>query len=426
MTAISKRPSFQLAAEEYQNAIIELSAGDKAPDADAIAKFTTAGNKFQAVVTELSKKYDLPANDNVAPWPGVIPSGEFVRGFIPPDYHVDGIVQAGFIYSVTASSGTGKTAILLLLTALTALGEDLGTREVRKGRALYFAGENPDDVKMRWIAKAHHMEFDPEEIDVHFIPGVFSIPGLFEEVTKSVELLGGVDLIIVDTSAAYFQGADENGNVEMGRHARELRQLTTVAGHPCVLVACHPTKSADQSNLLPRGGGAFIAEMDGNLTCAKVGDGTVKLHWQGKHRGPDFEPVVFEMRTVTAPALKDTKDRDVPTVMASVLDDGAIRSRKQAARNDEDEALLRVEQGASSTTSVADAAGWYVDGKPHKRRAQTCMNKLRKAKLLDYAERKGWTLTASGHSAAVEIKGDRHRAASAAEGISRMVRNNQN
>ncbi|MEI5680653.1 MULTISPECIES: AAA family ATPase [unclassified Mesorhizobium] len=373
---------------------------------------------------EADTRRPAPFNDNrkaAVPFPGIVSSGEFVRGFVPPDYAVDGIIQAGFVYSVTASSGTGKTAILLLLAALTALGRELGHRDVRKGRIVYFAGENPDDVKMRWIAMAHHMGFDPDSIDAHFVAGVFSIAGLFAEVSKAVDALGGVDLIIVDTSAAYFQGQDENGNVEMGRHARDLRTLTTVEGKPCVLVACHPTKSADQSNLLPRGGGAFIAEMDGNLTCARVGDGTVKLHWQGKHRGPDFEPVVFDLQTVTAPLLKDTRGRDVPTVMATAMSDGDVRSRKQAARNDEDEAILRVEQGSTTTSQVAKAADWLVDGQPHKRRAQTALDKLRKSKLVEYVDRKGWKLTAAGNEAAVDIRSERHREKATAEGIAGMI-----
>lgn len=367
-----------------------------------------------------------PANDNKASWPGIISSGDLVRGFVPPDYHIDGIVQSGFVYSVTASSGTGKTAILLLLTALTAQGHELGNREVRKGRAIYFAGENPDDVTMRWIAQAHHLGFNPESIDVHFVPGVFSIPALFEEVSKAVAEIGGASLIIVDTSAAYFQGTDENGNVDMGRHARDLRTLTTVEGKPCVLVACHPTKSAEQTNLLPRGGGAFIAEMDGNLTCAKVGDGTVKLHWQGKHRGPDFEPVIFDLSTVTAPLLKDSKGRDVPTVMASVVSEGDALDRRKAARNDEDEAILRVEQGAKTNVAIADAAGWYdKDGKPHKRRAQSATDKLRKAKLIAYIERKGFVLTGTGNDAALDIRTERHQAQTSAKGVANLLRNSK-
>jgi hypothetical protein len=37
----------------------------------------------------------------------------FLKGFIPPDYLIDGILQRRFIYSLTAPTGGGKTAIAL-------------------------------------------------------------------------------------------------------------------------------------------------------------------------------------------------------------------------------------------------------------------------------------------------------------------------
>jgi hypothetical protein len=53
-----------------------------------------------------------------------------------------------------------------------------------------------------------------------------------------------------------------------------------------VVVLCHPIKNVnDPAQLLPRGGGAFLAEMDGNLTVWKRDDDTVELH-HTKIRGP--------------------------------------------------------------------------------------------------------------------------------------------
>ena len=366
-----------------------------------------------------------PANDNwTAPrWPGIISSGDMVRGFVPPDYHVDGIIQAGFLYSVTASTGSGKTAILLLLAALTGLGENLGDREVRKGRVIYFAGENPDDVTMRWIAMAHHMGFDPEAIDVHFVPGTFGIPALLSRIETDVEALGGADLVVVDTSAAYFQGQDENANVELGRHARDLRRLTELPGAPCVLVACHPTKNAGPDNLLPRGGGAFLAEVDGNLSCVKRDDSTVVLHHQGKHRGPDFKPVPFELRTVTAPGLRDTRGRDVPTVLAAALSDGEAAGRSAEARSDVDEVLLQVERGAGSIADIAASLGWLgQSGNPQKSRVHRALDRLRRGGLVKQDARKGYVLTKAGQEAAVEARHDKHWRASGEAAAEALVR----
>ena len=105
----------------------------------------------------------------------ILSSEEFTRGFVPPDYLWDGILLRGFVYSFTARTGDGKTAVMLALAAAIARGKDFAGREVAKGTVLYFAGENSDDVRMRWIAMAQHLNFDADTIDAYFIPGTFDI-----------------------------------------------------------------------------------------------------------------------------------------------------------------------------------------------------------------------------------------------------------
>jgi hypothetical protein len=122
------------------------------------------------------------------------------------------------------------------------LGRPLGDREIEKGRVVYFAGENPDDVRMRWIAMAHHLDFDPDCVDVHFIAGAFGIAEMFKRIKADVEEIGGADMIVVDTSAAYFNGDDENSNTQLGAHARNLR-APTLPGKPVVYAAFHRTCS---------------------------------------------------------------------------------------------------------------------------------------------------------------------------------------
>ncbi|WP_160168919.1 AAA family ATPase [Bradyrhizobium sp. Ai1a-2] len=203
-------------------------------------------------------------------------SAEFIATFVPPDYAIDGLVQRRFCYSLTAPTGHGKTAVALLISAHKALGLPLGNRDVEPGRVLYLAGENPDDVRMRWIALADKMDFDPETIGVHFVAGVKKLSEIAPRIREEVQRIdGGVSLVVVDTSAAFFEGDEENGNVQAGAHARMMRSLVSLPGGPCVLVMCHPVKNAQQDSLLPRGGGAFIAEVDGNLTCWKT-----DIHWR--------------------------------------------------------------------------------------------------------------------------------------------------
>ncbi|RAS16136.1 AAA family ATPase [Ensifer adhaerens] len=351
----------------------------------------------------------------------ILSSGELVRGFVPPDYFLDGVAQKGFIYSMTAATGTGKTAVLLLIAALAAQGGEFSGREIEKGRVVYFAGENPDDVTMRWIGMAHETGFDLDEMEVYFIRDRFSVPDALEAIREQVEALGGADLVVVDTSAAYFHGTDENGNTELGKHARDLRALTTLPGRPCVMVACHPTKNAGQDNLLPRGGGAFIAEVDGNLTLAKS-DGIIRMHWQGKHRGPDFDPLTIELKTITAPALVDSKGRPIPTVMAQALSTGEARSLAASSRRDEDDALMQIERDSkASLSAIAENLHWRrEDGAVHKDRARRATDKLKRDKLVTYEGRK-WKITPAGFDTLTDIRAERHREQNAAQFAARIV-----
>jgi hypothetical protein len=76
--------------------------------------------------------------------------------------------------------------------------------------------------------------------------------------------------VVVDTSTAYFSGDDENSNVQALEHAKWLRSLSTrIPANPTILVCCHPTKNSGEDALVPRGGGAFLNELDGNLACVK-------------------------------------------------------------------------------------------------------------------------------------------------------------
>ena len=177
--------------------------------------------------------------------------------------------------------------------------------------------------------------------------------------------------MIIDTSAAYFEGDEFNNNVQIGAHARLLRMLVNLPGGPCVLANCHPVKNAAADNLIPYGGGAFLNEVDGNLTCSKD-DAAVEVHWQGKFRGPDFAPITFQVRTVTHQLLKDSKGRLIPTVIAEYLSETGQQELVNVARSNEDKLLEEIARnGKASLMGLAVALGWYVrSGEANKAQVQ--------------------------------------------------------
>jgi hypothetical protein len=336
-------------------------------------------------------------------------SRDFVLDFVPPDYLIEGLLQRRYFYSFTARTGDGKTAVALAAAAHVALGRQLGGRDVEKGKVLYFAGENPTDVKMRWIAMAERMQFDADIIEVYFIEGAFHFKEVAERVRQEVDALGlEFSFIVLDTSAAYFDGEQENDNAQHGDYARRLRALTKLPGGPTVLVLCHPVKNASSDNLVPRGGGAYLAEVDGNLTCLLTGK-VLEVHWQGKFRGINFEPWHFELVEVTADRLKDQKGEKIATVMARPLDDRE-HSKKMAETRNEEEMLLvaMLDNPEASVADLGRACEWLVSrgkdiGKPQKSKVSNKLTELKKAGMVRNTLGT-WELTEKGTKHAEKIK----------------------
>jgi hypothetical protein len=339
-------------------------------------------------------KQDTPYTNDAPPklsGPIIKSSGEFIKGFVPPDYVLDGVLVRSFLYSLTGQTGSGKTCVTLRLAASVALGQMFAGRGTEKCRVLYAAAENPVDVMMRWTALAQHMGFDPDEIEVYFASGAFSLKEKAAQLQAEAQAIGGrFGLVIVDTGPVFFEGEDENNRKQMGDHARLMRNLIEVIpGRPCVVVNGHPVKNATADNLLPAGGGTFLNEVDGNLTCAKR-ESLSEVHWQGKFRGVEFAPMAFLIKTVTHQDLKDKKGRLMPTVICEHVGEQGQEEIKAAGLRDEDE-VLRLVDGDPKITQpdIARALGWKLhNGEPNKVKAARVLQELIKLKLIKLSRRR--------------------------------------
>jgi hypothetical protein len=154
--------------------------------------------------------------------------------------------------------------------------------------------------------------------------------------------------------------------------------LTNPSG-PTILVCCHPPKNANDDNLQPRGGGAAIAEFDGNLTCRRT-DTVTEVHWQGKFRGPDFAPMHFILEGNTTARLKDSGGNQVWTVFAKPVSEQAQEEISRALKSDAAQimAAIRDEPGIS-LADIARRMGWHNKQKlPDKSKAQRRVRALEK------------------------------------------------
>ena len=339
----------------------------------------------------------------VAPKPGPVPGftwqpGDlFGRSFTPPEYCIDGLLLRGYLHGLTGLSNAGKTAIGLSLSYAVASGTPFGDRATAQGKVLFLAGENPEDLRLRvqGLSQFHGSSLHLDQITVAFAR--FDLAPNLPHLRTLAEEAGGFALVVVDSAAAFFSGEDENSNPEMGRYALLLRSLTQLSGRPAVLVLCHPTKHASVEMLHPRGGSAFLNELDTNFSVSRDGE-VVTLGWN-KVRGPAFDPIAISL-VVHKFDLVTNLGSPITTVIASPLADRQIDVLTAAATAEEDRLLdyLRSLPLPPSYGDICAAMQWVTStGKRNSRRVDTVMSRLQSAKLVRKYRGK-WALTAEARS----------------------------
>lgn len=233
-------------------------------------------------------------------------SEDFLADLAPLEYLVDGILPTGVVYSLTGFAGHGKTTLALQFAISIARGEAFHDRETSKGAVLIMAGENPYNVKWQYAAAIAARGLKARELDIHWIQGRFSVAQWSEVVRAKMQQIPNLKLIIVDSLQAFFEGDNDNDNSQMVAMAHKMRELAEIESRPAMLVIAHPAgKTPAKDNLVPRGGGAFLNEIDGNLTVWSQDASQQTLHHSQKFRGAGFDPLEWVMHIHEFPHLAD-------------------------------------------------------------------------------------------------------------------------
>lgn len=314
----------------------------------------------------------------------------------PMEWVIDGLIQRGCLYAMTAVTNHGKTAIGLLMAMSIAVGRRFAERETVQGAVLILCGENPDGFRTRMHATMASMNLERGDVAkiVYVLPQAVPLASAVEQILAEGRALGvEFALVMIDTSVSFFSGDDENDNLQARANAWHQRALTELPGHPAVIAANHPVANADKDSLVPRGGGAYLNEVDSNLTVWADGE-SATLHWVRKKRGPDFDPIPFEYHGKTI----EEHGRKVPTVYAAHITEAREREIARARAEQEDQllrAMLRQPEG--NYVDWANACG--LNGAGGKSQVSRVMRQLQKDGLVkDHRRRK--VLTPAGEKEA--------------------------
>jgi len=319
---------------------------------------------------------------------------EFCREFEPPSYTIEPFLRSSSLYTLTARTGHGKTALLIAAMFAVATGRpDILGLETTRARVAFLTFENPDDVRMRMAVAAYVLNIDLDELfNTIVVLDRRHTPELILAGMNQLAESGAFQLVIVDTYAAFFDGDDPNCARQSGEFMRRLRPFTKVSGNPTVLVAAHPVKNASEDNLIPYGSGAVLNEVDGNLIMWKSqATGFSTLHWQGKLRGADFEPKVFRFEEASSPDVVDARGRQILLPVMRPCDPESAEKREQAEASTD----LALVTAMLADPDGTQAAWGQAIGKA-KSRINSKLAKLEKMKLVEHGLGGKWRVTEKG------------------------------
>jgi AAA domain-containing protein len=248
---------------------------------------------------------------------------------------VAGVLVSGSLYTLTASTGTGKTAFMVTTALAGVTGRDFLGRSVKQGRYAFCTAENPDGVRMRFAVGSFHWNIDQDVVDRDLLISDNRVrpEEICEYLARQAEY-GPFTGVFIDTWQAFFDGRDANNPTEAVNFTKRFRPLTSLPGAPVVVVAAHPNKNASASDLIPSGGGSVLNEVDGNLALAIQPSGLIELGWQGKFRGFHFEPQLFRIEKMFSPDIVDVEGREIgiPLMFPSSAEDAEVRETAIAKR----------------------------------------------------------------------------------------------
>jgi hypothetical protein len=335
--------------------------------------------------------------------PAFLSASDFAAGYQPQRPLIKAWdMKPGWLYSFTAPTGYAKTAISL----------DEAMQLARAGkRVVYLAGENPDEVRARILLMQTKLNLAELPPTLRFADGTFDLNSGMDHVRDEVKAMGGAELIVIDTSPAFqvvAGGAEENSNTEQLCWALLLRQLTKLEGSPAVLALCHPVKRPQNvEDLLPRGGGSFLAEVDGNYASwLTAEDGDRKyfdLTWTGKFRG-SFEPLSYVVEVTTCERLLDPDGNPIRSAWAFRADEQQVeRAAAEQAEDDDTVLMAMADYPGKSLSEWARILDWRMPSGPAKYRVERAIKRLKRHKLVELARDNHYRLTATGKTEAKRV-----------------------
>lgn len=231
--------------------------------------------------------------------------GDVLRlGLKPISWLVRDYLESDALALLFGDPSAGKSFVAIDLACCIATGTPWHGHDVTQGAVFYIAGEGQNGLHRRFAAWAKHNAIDLSEAPL-FVgdrPTQLCKDEEAGSIAHTIESMADTfgtrpALIVIDTVARNFGGADENSTQDMGAFIANIDGLlrSRDLGRPTVLLV-HHSGHGDKSRA--RGSSSLKGALDAEYSLTKDDSDVIRLQATKMKDAPDPAPLAFMLQTV--------------------------------------------------------------------------------------------------------------------------------
>ena len=235
-----------------------------------------------------------------------LPVGEMISQPKPISWLIKGFLETDSLALMFGEPACGKSFVAIDMACCVATGKPWHGQEIkRQGAVFYLAGEGINGLSRRFKAWEMQNQTSLANAPIYVSKASASLYDassavqVCQAVEQIIEQNGGLvpSVVVVDTLARNFGGADENSTQDMNQFVRHLDEHFRAKWGCCVLVV-HHTGVGNQDRA--RGNSALKAALDAEYAVKKTDD-TLKITSKKMKDADEPDPKEFNLKVVELP-----------------------------------------------------------------------------------------------------------------------------
>lgn len=289
------------------------------------------------------------------------------EGLKPIQWLVRNYVEADSLALMFGDPGCGKSFAAIDLACCIATGTPWHRNKTTPGAVFYIAGEGQNGLARRFAAWSQHnsVSLAAAPLYVSRRPAQLCSATAAAEVANAVQELEDASgqtpaLIVIDTLARNFGGADENSAQDMGAFISNLDTFLRASWEATVLVV-HHSGHADKSRA--RGSTALKGALDAEYSLTKDDTGVVRIEATKMKDAEQPPPLAFRLDTITLAGLEDEDGQPVTSAaLSSVTHVPPPRAGKTGRGKNQSMALSLLAELLAQQRTKLERSGHNPDG----------------------------------------------------------------